>query len=226
MSESNTQIILLRNLLTHLKQHHCIEYDEKISEIRKEEAQDTHSSSIVENMMSCTKTKQQSLIDIISKKEAYKKNSPRYQTCQNALVFFMCNDLQPISVVDNPAFCQLLHTLDPRFQPYSRTQFSRVIIPMKYEVKQSVKEKLDKAKFISLTTDTWTGCHNRGYISLSAHYVDDDWQMHHHCLKTQEVVSSHIAQNLAEEICYSLEVWDITDKVVLPIMHKIYKCNY
>ena len=104
-------------------------------------------------MTSCTKTKQQSLSDIISKKEAYKKNSPRYQTCQNALVFFMCNDLQPISVVDSPAFCQLLHTLDPRFQPYSRTQFSRVIIPMKYdEVKQSIKEKLDKAKFISLTT--------------------------------------------------------------------------
>ena len=151
---------------------------EIISEIRKEEAQDSHSSSVVENTTSCTKTKQQSLTDIISKKEAYKKNSPRYQTCQNALVFFMCNDLQPISVVDSLAFRQLLHTLDPRFQPYSRTQFSRVIIPMKCdEVKQSVKEKLDKAKFISLTTDTWTGCHNRGYISLSAHYVGDDRQM-------------------------------------------------
>lgn len=77
---------------------------------------------------------------------------------------------------------------------------------MKYdEVKQGVKEKLDKAKFISLTTDMWSGCHNRGYISLSAHYVGNDWQMHHHCLKTQEVVSSHTAQNLAEEICYSLD---------------------
>ena len=128
----------------------------------------------------------------------------------------MCNDLQPISVVDSPAFPQLLHTLDPRFQPYSRTQFSRVIIPMKYdEVKQSVKEKLDKGKFISLTTDMWTGCHNCSYITLSAHYVGDDWQMHHHCLKTQEVVSSHTAQNLAEEIHYSLDEWDISDKVVM-----------
>ena len=203
------------NLLTHLKRHHSIEYDEIISKIRKEEAQDSHLSSVVENTTGCTKSKQQSLTDIVSKKEAY-KNSPKYQTCQNALVFFTCNDLQPISVVNSPAFCQLLHTLDPRFQPYSRTQFGRVIIPMKYdEVKQSVKEKLDKAKFISLTTDTWTGCHNCGYIFLSAHYVGDDWQMHHHSLKTQEVVSSHIAQNLAEEICYSLDKWDITDKVVM-----------
>ena len=45
------------NLLTHLKRHHSIEYDEIISEIRKEEAQDSHLSSVVENMLSCTKTK-------------------------------------------------------------------------------------------------------------------------------------------------------------------------
>lgn len=49
----------------------------------------------------------------------------------------------------------------------------------------------------------WTGCHNRGYISLSAHFVND-WEMHHHCLQTREVVSSHTAENLAEEIRYSL----------------------
>ena len=39
--------------------------------------------------------------------------------------------------------------------------------------------------------------------------------MHHHCLKTQEVISSHTAHNLAEEIRYSLDEWDITDKVVM-----------
>ena len=46
-------------------------------------------------------------------------------------------------------------------------------------------------------------------------YVGSDWQMHHHCLKTQEVVSSHTAQNHAEEIHYSLDEWDITGKVVM-----------
>ena len=128
----------------------------------------------------------------------------------------MCNDLQPISVVDSPAFRQLLHTLDPRYQPYSRTQFSRVVIPMKYdEVKQQDKEKLETAKFFSLTTDTWTGYHNCGYISLLAHFVGDDWQMHHHCLQTQEVVSCYTAQNLAEQMQCSFDEWDITDKVVM-----------
>ena len=182
-------------------------------------------------MTSSAKTKQRSLPEIILKKEPYKKNSLRYQTCQNALVSFMYNDLQPISVVDSSAFRQLLHTLDQRFQPYSRTQFSRVVIPMNYdEVKQQVKEKLEKAKFISLTTDTWTGYHNCGYTSLLAHFVGDDWQMHHHCLQTQEVVSSHTAQNVAEQMQCSLDEWDITDKVVMVTTDNgpsIYtKCSY
>ena len=183
-----------------------------IAAIRKQEDE----SSVEESSTSLTKTKQQRLDDLILKKEAYKKNSLRYQTCQNALVSFICNNLQPISVVDSPAFRHLLFTLDPRFQPYSRSQFSRVVIPMKYdEVKQSIKEKLEKVEFISLTTDMWTGCHNHGYISLSAHFVGDDWKMDHYCLQTREVVSSHTAQNLAGEISCSLDEWGITDKVVM-----------
>ena len=188
------------NLLTHLKRHHFIEYDEVIAAIRKQEDE----SSVEESSTSLTKTKQECLDDLILKKEAYKKNSLRYQTCQNALVSFICNDLQPISVVDSPAFRHLLFTLDPRFQPYSRSQVSRVVIPMKYdEVKQSIKEKLEKAEF-TLTT-----------VSLSAHFVGDDWKMDHYCLQTREVVSSHTAQNLAGEISCSLDEWGITDKVVM-----------
>ena len=201
------------NLLTHLKRHHFIEHEEVVLAARREQSEspEEHSQST-----SGTKTRHQpSIVDLISKKEAYKKDSPRYSTCQDALVAFICNDLQPISVVDSPSFRQLLYTLDPRFQPYSCSQFSRIIIPMKYdEVKRSVQEKLEKAEFISLTRDMWTGCHNRGYISLSAHFVND-WEMHHHCLQTREVVSSHTAENLAEEIHYSLDEWNITEKVVM-----------
>ena len=131
------------NLLTHLKRHHFIEHEEVVLATRREQSEspEEHSQST-----SGTKTRHQpSIVDLISKKEAYKKDSPRYSTCQDTLVAFICNDLQPISVVDSPSFRQLLYTLDPRFQPYSRSQFSRIIIPMKYdEVKQSVQEKLER----------------------------------------------------------------------------------
>ena len=202
------------NLLTHLKRHHIIEYNKVILVLRSGEGESAKEQE--QGTTNAKKAKQQNLVDMISKKEPYKKNSLRYQTCQDALVSFVCNDLQPISIVNSPTFGQLLYTLDPRFQPYSCSQFSRVIILMKYdEVKQNIREKLEKAEYISFTTDMWTGCHNHGYISLSAHFVGDDWEMHHHCLQTRDVVSSHTAQNLAEEIHYSLDEWDVTGKVVM-----------
>ena len=143
------------NLFTHLKRHHFIEHEEIVLATRKEqtESPEEHSHST-----SVTKTRHQpSIVNLISRKEAYKKDSPRYLICQDTLVAYICNDLQPISVVNSLLFCQLLYTLNPRFQSYSRLQFSRIIILLKYdEVKQSVQEKLEKAKFISFTTDMWT----------------------------------------------------------------------
>ena len=171
------------NLLTHLKRHHFIQHEEIISEIRKE------GSKSVGNSSTTLTGKQQSLMEMILRKEAYKRDSARYAACQSALVFFICDDLQPIGVIDSPAFHQLLHTLDPRFLPYSRSQFSRVIIPQKYdEVRHTVKQALDGAEYLSLTTDLWTGCHNRRYMSLSVHFVSSDWDMGHYSLQTREVL--------------------------------------
>ena len=39
--------------------------------------------------------------------------------------------------------------------------------------------------------------------------------MHHHCLQTRKVVSSHAAQSVAEEIHHSLDKWVFTGKVVM-----------
>ena len=153
---------------------------------------------------------------MIARKEAYKRDSAIYSACQNGLVSFICDDLQPISVVDSPSFCQLLHTLDPRFLPYSHSQFSRVIIPRKYEeMKHSIKRELKSIEYLALTTDMWTGCHNHGYMSISTHFVGHDWDMHHYCLQTREVASSHTALNLGDEISRSMEEWEITSKVVM-----------
>ena len=95
------------NLLIHLKWHHSIGlwwnnfWNKKWGSSGKPSV-----SRIVKNTTSSTKTKQQSLLDINSKKEPCKKNSPRYQAGQNALVFFMC------TIYNQSAFCQLLHTLE------------------------------------------------------------------------------------------------------------------
>jgi len=82
-------------------------------------------------------------------------------------------------------------------------------------MKHSIKQELKSIEYLVLATDMWSGCHNRGYMSISAHFVGHDWDMHHYCLQTCEVASSYTALNLGDEISRSTDEWKITSKVVM-----------
>jgi len=69
----------------------------------------------------------------------YTRHSSRCQHCEDAVIEFVCKDLQPLCIVDSPPFLKLVGTLDPRFHPPSRSTVTRVLIPQKYE---AVKEQV------------------------------------------------------------------------------------
>ena len=150
----------------------------------------------------------------LSNSKPYNKTGRRFKECDNALVSFICKDMQPISIVESESFKSFVETLDPRYKMLSRNHYSRLAIPQKYEeVKSLVQADLDKAEHICVTTDMWTGCHQRSYMSLSAHFVTEEWQLKHFTLETREVTSSHEAENLATELKKSFEQWMISEKV-------------
>ena len=157
--------------------------------------------------------RQRTISGCFSAHEVYGQHSARYTQCQNALVEFISKDLQPMSVVDSPSFLQLLSTLDPRYIPASRTTIGRTIIPNKYtSVKASVLGSLSAATHCSLTTDLWTGCHRRAYMSVTVHYITSEWEMKHHSLQTREMEERHTAKNLAVELQAVLKEWGLECK--------------
>ena len=145
----------------------------------------------------------------------YKRGSKRYEACENALVEFICKDFQPVSIVESAGFLNYSKTLDPLYQPASRTHFSRIAIPSKYKkVKDIVMMSVYTAEYVSFTTDLWTGCHGRAYMAITIHYISpDNMQFHHHCITTQEVSVAHNAENLANEIEEVLNEWGIRERI-------------
>ena len=157
---------------------------------------------------------QPAITECFARKTPYKRGSKRYETCENALVEFICQDFQPISIVESKGFLNYSQTLDPLYHPASRTHFSRIAIPSKYEkVKDTVMTFVDAAEYISFTTDLWTGCHSRAYISVTIHYLTPDMKIHHHCITTREISVAHTAENLANEIEVVLDQWGIRDRI-------------
>ncbi|OMO89160.1 reverse transcriptase [Corchorus capsularis] len=68
--------------------------------------------------------------------------------------------------------------LNPNVKFFSRNTFKAEVLKVHNKLKEDLKTTLHKVPSrICLTSDMWTSCQNRGYLSLTAHYVDENWKL-------------------------------------------------
>ncbi|KAL6912186.1 hypothetical protein ACP4OV_000991 [Aristida adscensionis] len=65
---------------------------------------------------------------------------------------------------------------------------------------------------ISFTVDMWTSCQNLGYICLTAHYIDGEFNLHSHTINFKQVPHPHNAAATHSTIMDCLYEWDIANK--------------
>ena len=145
----------------------------------------------------------------------YPKTHARYRELVSATADFICQDLQPISVVEAPSFRYLLEKADPRFQLPHRTFFTTKVIPEQYHLlRATIENELAAVQYCGFTTDLWTSSNqNRSYISLTLHYVSSNFEMRSRCLHTKEVPQEHTAEVLASVLEEMLKEWQVRPKI-------------
>ena len=82
---------------------------------------------------------------------------------------------------------------------------------------------------ISFTTDYWTSPSTKSFMSITAHFIDDNWILQHILLDFIEMYDSHTGQNLKNTFVLGLESFSIEDKVIfyfIIIIIKIIYFNY
>ena len=147
-------------------------------------------------------------------KEKYKPNEQRKLHLDNLVLDMITTDLQPLSVVEDKGFRNLVHSLDPRYPIVSRKHLSQKLLPTKYyEEKTKLMISLNKTEFVSITTDQWTSKANDGYTTFTSHFIDDSWSIKTSVLSTRSEKKSHSAVNLAAEMTKCLEEYDLIQKV-------------
>ena len=60
--------------------------------------------------------------------------------------------------------------------------------------------KIKAAKYFSITTDMWSSLAHHGYIAVTIHFINQNFEMENFLLDTREMLGSHTAENLAEEL--------------------------
>ena len=137
----------------------------------------------------------------------------RASTLTDAVADNIVMDMVPISVVEREGFRNMLNKFDPRYKVPGRTYFSNQIIPQKYgQIKELVRQELIKCDSIALTTDFWTSISNDSYITITAHFIDNEWELQERLLQTRGVSGSHAADHVADLLMECAVEWDIKEK--------------
>ena len=111
--------------------------------------------------------------------------------------------------LDNVAFGIFVECLsNNRYKLPSRTYMTTCIVPGVYQAcKCAVSAILQKTKNISFTTDAWRSFNKDSYITITAHVIDDDLELHSFVLDTSEIKVRHTAENLFYHINNVLQQW-------------------
>ena len=187
------------NLMHHLEAKHPNEY----CKAKNEESDETDKPMKQTSLPVCPSIKKCSLA--------------RSKEINMAIADFVVLDLRPVAVVDGHGFNRLLNCLEPGYTVPSRT-FVMNSLKQQYSVmKQKLQESLC-VRNLAFTTDIWTSRATEAYMTITAHYISDEWKLESNVLCTSEIAERHTGANIASRIREVLEVWNIQDTHVSAVV--------
>ena len=123
------------------------------------------------------------------------------------IIEFIVMEEVPFSIVESEGFRRMMCKVQPRLHVPSRRTIVRELFSMYDSMKDQLKKEIHNHR-VSLTTDTWTSVQNLNYMVLTAHFVDDEWNMHKRILNFC-LISSHEGKEIGKMIEQCLVEWGI-----------------
>ncbi|XP_025681395.1 zinc finger BED domain-containing protein RICESLEEPER 1-like [Arachis hypogaea] len=131
------------------------------------------------------------------------------EDCKKSVAEFVVLDEMPFKVVEGIGFRKMLNHFEPRFTVPSRWTVSRDCFQLYLDEKKKLKEWLAKScARVCLTTDCWTSTQNYNYMSLMAHFVDDEWKLQKRIINFCHI-ENHKGDTVGREIEKCLREWGI-----------------
>ncbi|RYR62718.1 hypothetical protein Ahy_A04g020447 [Arachis hypogaea] len=101
------------------------------------------------------------------------------EAARRALTKWVIRDEHPMSFVEQVGFHEFMAETQPLFKFYTRNTLRNDVEKM-YEAEKAKLLKLlgKNSSRIAITTDMWSAdCQNKGYMAITAHFIDDDWNL-------------------------------------------------
>lgn len=132
------------------------------------------------------------------------------------LLKLFTKDFQPFSIVEDNGFKEFVESLNSSYQLPTMNTISEVLIPSLYE--QSVENAHDiikTGKKFCITTECWKSINEINYISIIAHFLDENFKLNSLLLECLSATTCHTAVSLEGEIRRILSDWKIRENDVI-----------
>lgn len=91
---------------------------------------------------------------------------------------------------------------------------TEVAVPKVYtEVKTAILESLKSAERVALTCDGWTSRATDPYVTITSHFISNQWALLSNVLQTRALHESHTGSNIANLLREAINEWGLTEKV-------------
>uniref|UniRef100_A0A803MTI1 BED-type domain-containing protein n=1 Tax=Chenopodium quinoa TaxID=63459 RepID=A0A803MTI1_CHEQI len=115
----------------------------------------------------------------------------------------------PFQFVEFKGFRRCFNYLHPDFKPVTRNTIKYDVLKMYKREKEKLKAVLGSTcSRIALTSDCWTSLTTDGYISLTAHYVDNSWCLQKKILNFSYIGPPHTGIHLCDHVYDGLKEID------------------
>ncbi|CAN1317252.1 Zinc finger BED domain-containing protein RICESLEEPER 2 [Linum perenne] len=138
-----------------------------------------------------------------------------YEVSKKLLCSMILLHEYPLSIVDHIGFKRYSCSLQPLFKVPCRNTIKKEILTLyevtKIKIKRDIHENRGR---ITVTTNMWTATNQkRGYIAITAHYVDNSWNLRSIMLRFLYVPAPHTIERLAACLSSCLLSWNVDTKL-------------
>lgn len=131
------------------------------------------------------------------------------------LGLMICEHEYPLSIVEHSGFRRFCTSLQPLFKIVCRNTIRNDILAMHSAQKEKMVNFFATFKHrVAVTTDLWTaGYQKRGYMAVTAHYIDDSWNLKSFLMRFAYVPCPHSAEVICEALYECLVEWHLERKI-------------
>ncbi|RUS90516.1 hypothetical protein EGW08_001693 [Elysia chlorotica] len=149
------------------------------------------------------------------KKTYYMTKVRDRQNVGRAFLRMLATDMEHPSIVNRPGFRNFVAALDSRFELPQKKNIMKTMIPeLAEEIKQKVKLDVVIASYFALSVESWKYRESQSYMTVSAHFIKDSWEMSSIVLETFDCTEDRTETATATNLKRITDEWGITERVV------------